>query len=373
MVENIIKTRVKRLFELAEDKDLSHIIIMNGPSPYIDANFFYLTGVTSGIFEDSYVVASKDGEVTVITGMLEAETARSTGLNVVVPMSRKRADFDEALRVSLMGADKIGINYSGSTTKSYVELKETLANPQIVDVSLVLDKARLIKDANELAIIKKAAELSSATFKIIKKSIKDKLTENELAAIINYNIIKLGASSAAFDTICGFGKNSAEPHHIPNQTKVSKGDFIVCDYGAKYNRYCSDITRTFIYKSPDEKRKDIYKTVFLAQKAALEKISPGVKGFEVYKAAETVIDGAGYNGRFIHGIGHSLGLETHDSSILNPGGDLLLEEGMVLTVEPGVYLPGFGGVRIEDDIVVTKGGYKMLTDAPKELEDVIIL
>lgn len=367
-----IKRRVQKVFSFIKDGNISHIVIKNGIQPFIDANFFYLTGAISGIFEDSYVVVSREGEVKIITGALEAETARGTGIDVIVPKSAARADFDGALKTELAGAKTVGLNYSGSSAKDYLGLKSALNGFRFTDIGLALDKARMIKDEFEIGLIKRACDISSKVFLDIKESIKDGLKENELAAVINYNMMKTGASGPSFDTICGFGKDSAEPHYSPHEVKINRGDLIVCDYGARYNRYCCDITRSFVYGEPSKKQKEMYDTVFLAQKAALGAVAAGKDGFGVYSAAEDIINKSEYRGLFTHGIGHSLGLEVHDSTMLRPFKTSKLEEGMVLTVEPGIYLPGFGGVRIEDDVLVTKNGYEVLTSAPKEFEEILI-
>ncbi len=372
-MNSLLKERVEKIFNRIDDKDVSHVIINNDVGPYIDSTFFYLTGVTSGIFEKSFAIASADGEVTIVTGTLEAESARETGLKVIVIDKKPHEDFKSSLSQELKGHKKIGVNYGGLTTKNYLWLCDVIKDAKIVDVGTSIERARIIKDEVEIKLIKKAAEIASSSFYPVKTAIKEGLKETEMAAIVDYNMMKLGAAGASFETIFGSGKNSAEPHYVPRDNKILKGDLIVCDYGARYKRYCSDTTRTFIMGNTDGKKKKIYNTVFEAQKASLELIKAGALGLDVYKAAVNVIDKNGYHGLFTHNLGHSLGLDVHDSTTLNPYGNSVLEEGMVLTVEPGVYVPGFGGVRIEDDIVVTKKGYEMLTTAPKTWEDMIVV
>ncbi len=371
-MNSLLNERVEKIFEKIGDKEVSHIIINNDVSPHIDSTFFYLTGVTSGIFEDSFAVASANGDVTIITGTLEAESARKTGLKVIVVDKKAHGDFKSSLLRLLKNHKKIGVNYSGLTAKNYLWLCDALKDSKIIDIGNSIERARIIKDEVELKLIKKAAEIASASFYPIKTAIKEGLKETEMAALVDYNMMKLGASGASFETIFASGKNGAEPHYVPRKDKILKGDLIVCDYGARYKRYCSDTTRTFVMGNADGKKKKIYNTVFEAQKASLGIIKAGAVGLDVYKAAVNVIDKNGYHGLFTHNVGHSLGLDVHDSTTLNPYGEFPLEEGMVLTVEPGVYIPGFGGVRIEDDIVVTKKGYDVLTTAPKTWEDMII-
>lgn len=368
-MNNLIMGRVDNIFQRL-GSDVSHIIISNDISPFIDSSFFYLTGISSGIFEESFAVASRDGDVTVITGTLEAESAKESKLDVRVVTGND--SYKKALAEVLGKHKKIGINYGGSTLGDYMRIKKWLKKGRFIDASLAIEKARMVKDDHEIKMIRRAAEISSAAFYPIKEAIKEGVKETEMAAIVNYELMNFGASGSSFDTIFGTGKNSAEPHYVPRGVKISSGDMIVCDYGARYNRYCCDTTRSFILGEAEKRKKDIYNTVLEAQKAAIETIRASVKGSDVYAAASEVIDRRGYKGLFTHGIGHSLGLDVHDSVALRPFSDSRLEENMVLTVEPGVYVPGFGGVRIEDDIIVTKTGCEVLTTAPKGLEDITI-
>ncbi|MEF8848773.1 MAG: M24 family metallopeptidase [Candidatus Thermoplasmatota archaeon] len=216
--------------------------------------------------------------------------------------------------------------------------------------------------------MKKAAEISDIVMKKIPDLTKEGMYEYELAAKIDYLLNKNGADKPAFHTISSFGENTSKPHYAKGNKKLNKGDFIVCDFGASYKKYNSDITRTFVFKKCSKKQKGMYDAVLNAQKIGLEKIKAGVKASEVHRSVLDYINNTSFKGFFIHSTGHSLGIDVHDGGIgLDPNSNDELKENMVLTVEPGIYLPGFGGVRIEDDIVVKKDGYEFLTKSSKKI------
>jgi len=193
------------------------------------------------------------------------------------------------------------------------------------------------------------------------------MTETEAAAEINYRMQKYGASAPSFGTNASFGPNSAEPHHEPDERKLRKNDIALFDFGALYQKYGSDITRTYFYGKATKEQERMYNVVLEAQLAAIDAIRPGKTGKEIDAVARNIIEASEFKGRFIHSLGHSIGLSVHDGARMAPTVDLVLEEGMVLTVEPGVYQSGMGGVRIEDDIVVTAKGCRVMTTADKSL------
>ncbi len=366
-----MQQRVDRIFDNIEDKEVSHIIIKNGNEPFVDQTFFYLTKVTSGIFEQSYVIADRDSKITLVTSILEEESARKTDLNIEIYKTKK--EKNKILESVIKNTKKIGFNSTEIDVESYMDLKKQFRGTKFVNISDAIKNARMVKDKEEISNIEKAAKMASLTFKDIKNSISEDKNANEssLSALITYSMMKNGASGPSFDTICAMGKNSAEPHYTPHHNKLKKGDLILCDYGAKYNHYCSDITRTFAFHA-DRKMEEIYEIVLNAQKEAIKHIKNGVKSSDIHRIASDIIDKSIYKGRFIHGLGHSLGLSVHDGFGVGPSSKIVLEENMVITVEPGIYVPGIGGVRIEDDVVVTKNGCRIITDAPKNWKDISI-
>ena len=283
--------RLKKVFDNA---DFDTAIIMN-PSQ-MDSNFLYLSGFSNGVFEMSFIIATKK-KLVLLTSILEYELAAK----------------------------------------------------------------QKPKGADEIENIKKAVKITKAALEAIESDFADGITEKQIAAKFDYLMMKHGAEKTAFDSIVSFGPNTALPHHMPDNTKLKPNNFIILDVGAKYHGYCADITRTFIYK-PDrkslkyKKMSDMYETVRKAQALGLEMVKPQVDGMDVHKAVANYIDNARngiYKGKFIHALGHGIGLDVHDNVALS----LIhkpIKEGMVMSDEPGIYINGFGGVRLEDDILVKK-------------------
>jgi len=235
----------------------------------------------------------------------------------------------------------------------------------------LMASVRSIKTAEELQNIIKAQEITDKTFDFAVRYISDNVhradfTERELQLEMDYFMLRHGADGLAFDTIAISGKKSALPHGAPENIPVSKG-FLTMDFGARYCGYCSDMTRTISIGKPDDEMLKVYNTVLDAQKAAFEKICADVVGKEPDLAARAVIDGAGYAGTFGHSLGHSLGLEIHESPNFASGVETAIPENVVISVEPGIYLEGKFGVRIEDIVCVKQGGFENLTHSPKEL------
>jgi Xaa-Pro dipeptidase len=228
-------------------------------------------------------------------------------------------------------------------------------------------KARLVKDAQEIDLIQRACDIASRAFEDTLPFIRSGVTEAEVASELVYRMQKNGATAASFRTIVGSGPNGAEPHYTAGPRKLERGDMIVIDFGAQYRMYCSDITRTVVVGKASAEQRRMHETVARAQAAALAKMRSGARGKSVDAAARSLIDRTKYKGRFIHGLGHSIGLAVHDGGALNASSDIVLRPNMVFTDEPGVYVPGYGGVRIEDDVLITKGAPRYLSTAPREL------
>ncbi len=335
--------------------------------PYIDENFYYVTNLDQGLFEGACVVLHQDGSLDLLTSELEAESARKAAAHLQVYKTKN--EFSSQLRTLLAPFRTVGIHAGGLSYLDYTKLTELLPNVRFIDVSDGFSVTRLQKDEQEIQRIRKACSIADETMATIPDIISEGITENELAAEINYSLQNLGADKPAFDTISSFGKNSAEPHYGHGNVHLTNDSFVLCDFGACYKKYNSDITRTFVFGEATEKHKEMYKTVLEAQQVAFDAIRPGVKAGDVHKAVQSFIDSTPFNGRFIHSTGHGLGLNVHDGIGFAPDNSLELKENMVFTVEPGVYIPGFGGVRIEDDILVKKDGFELLTKSSRDRID----
>ena len=233
-----------------------------------------------------------------------------------------------------------------------------------------IDDLRQIKTEEELEYLARAEEIGDKAFAEFLKIVKPGMTELEAAAELEYLMKKEGAEDLSFNTIIASGLNSSMPHAIPGYKKLEEGDFVTCDFDCKYKGYCSDMTRTFVLGKASDKQKEIYKVVLKAQLAGLAAVKAGVSGASVDKVARDIITEAGYGDCFGHGLGHSVGLFIHESPRLSPSDDTILKANMIETVEPGIYVSGFGGVRIEDMVVVTEDGCRNLAHSPKELIEV---
>ena len=228
-------------------------------------------------------------------------------------------------------------------------------------------RARLVKEPEEIALLRKAARVASQALGDTIDSIRPGRREMEVAADLVYAMQRRGASGPSFRTIVGSGPNSAEPHYTAGPRKIRKGDLIVIDFGARCQLYCSDVTRTVVVGRPTPRQRRMHEVVRRAQAESLRRMRPGTKAKAVDTTARELIDATEFKGRFIHGLGHSVGLAVHDGGGLNQASDLVLRKNMVFTNEPGVYIPGFGGVRIEDDVLITASGPKLLSTAPRDL------
>jgi len=357
-----LATKEKKIL-VAAKKKVDAVVLVNGTEPNLDLSFFYATGIVNGLFEDCVAVIKPKG-VEVLSSALEELSARQAGVRTSVFRTGK--EREELTTVRLKGLRRIGVNSSELTHQNYKFIRKCAKGATLVDVSRAVHEARMIKDSEEIERIKKACNIVSKTSSEIPNLIKRGQMETEAAAELNYRMMMLGASGPAFGTNASFGSTTAEPHYVPAFRRLKAGQLALFDFGATYKRYVSDLTRTFVCSRPNAKQREMYDVVLHAQLAAIDEIHDGAQGKDVDHAARAIIDGSKFKGKFIHGTGHGLGVSVHDPGYISSVKNMTLREGMVLTVEPGVYLKGFGGVRIEDDVLVTKKGCRVLTSASKE-------
>jgi Xaa-Pro dipeptidase len=359
-----IKTRVKNVFKAVKGVDA--ILLQN--SNHLDASFFYFTGIHEGLFEFASVVMRPPDKIELITYELEKEAALGGDYKLTVHKSR---DGLPSLLKSLKGCKKIAINAAELKLASFRRIEKALPKVEWVDISKTLDQIRLVKDEEELELMRKACQITSRVADDIPTMVHKGMTEKELAAEVTRELLKRGSSNLAFFTIVCFGPNAAIPHHFPDDSKLKKDQFIICDFGGAVGKYSSDITRTFVFGKASDKMLKMYKCVEAAQQAALNTMKAGVNGRAVHKKVEAVLAKYGFKGKMPHSTGHALGIDVHDCSArIHSEVDQPLKDGMVFTVEPGVYIPGLGGVRIEDDVVVRKNGVEFLTDAKRDLIEI---
>lgn len=273
---------------------------------------------------------------------------------------------EAAEKAKELGIESLAFEQDYVTYSSYLQYQEKMGSA-LKPVSGLIEKIRMIKTPEEVEILKAAAKIADDAFEHICGFIKAGQTELEISNELEFFMRKQGATSSSFDTIVASGLRSALPHGVATDKIVEQGDMITLDYGALYNGYISDITRTVAVGEPSEKMKEIYQIVLDAQVLGVEKIGPGMTGIEADAIARDYIKSKGYGEAFGHSTGHGIGLEVHEGPGLSFKSQTALEPGMAVTVEPGIYLPGIGGVRIEDDILITESGNVRLTNSTKEL------
>ncbi len=275
-----------------------------------------------------------------------------------------------AADIQALGITTLGTEGDAMTVNQFVALKEALPGVEPRPTAGIIEKLRLVKDETEIARIREACGIVDRAFAFILTLVRPGIAERELAAELEFFMKKAGSEGEAFPTIVASGARSALPHGRASDKLLETGDFVTFDFGASIGGYHSDITRTVVVGPASDRQREVYQVVLDAQQAALAGIRPGMAGKEADLVARDLITARGFGENFGHGLGHGLGRQVHDGGGFSQRIDIMLEAGMVMTVEPGVYLEGWGGVRIEDDVVLRDGGVELLTHAPKELIEV---
>ena len=269
----------------------------------------------------------------------------------------------ERMHIRSIGFEANALDYADWQT-----LSGSLPFTQLVPVSEnPISELRMVKDAGELESIREAVRIADRTYEHVSGIIRPGISERDIAIAIECFMRKSGAEKEGFGTIVAAGARSALPHGKPTDARIREGEIVLMDFGCVWNGYHSDITRTNVIGLPDARQEEIYGIVLEAQSKAMQAIRPGILGRDIHAVAADYIASKGYGERFGHGLGHGLGLDIHDAKILSSQSNIALERNMVVTVEPGIYIPGWGGIRIEDDIVVTETGAEILTKSPRSL------
>jgi Xaa-Pro aminopeptidase len=322
----------------------------------------YMTNFTGS----AGVVLITDEQALFITDFryIEQATKQCIGFSII----KHGPSIVEAIanQVGKLGIKKLGFEQDYLSFATYSAYKDAL-KAELVPISGIIEKLRLIKTESEIKILKEAADIADAAFKHILDFIRPGLTELEVSNELEFFMRKAGATSSSFDTIVASGYRSALPHGVASDKVIEKGDMITLDYGAYYKGYVSDITRTISVGEPNPKLKEIYEIVLEAQMRGVEGIKPGMTGKEADALTRDYITEKGYGEYFGHSTGHGIGLEVHEGPALSFKSDIKLEPGMIVTIEPGIYIPGLGGVRIEDDTMITVNHNELLTHSTKEL------
>jgi Xaa-Pro aminopeptidase len=266
-----------------------------------------------------------------------------------------------------LNTEKLGFEEDYVSYSTYQEYKTLFPVKELVPLNKAIEELRIVKDESELQKIKKAVEIADNAFNNVLKFIKPGITEAEIAAELEYSMKKQGARGPSFDTIVASGKRAAMPHGVASMKKIELGDVITMDFGAIYNEYCSDMTRTVFLGKPSAELKKIYEIVKEAQQKSLEGAFKGLTGIQIDRIARDIISKNGFGNNFGHGLGHGVGIEIHEEPRFSPSGGMTLENGMVVTVEPGIYVENLGGVRIEDIIVISDNKPVVLTASAKDM------
>ena len=352
-----MSNRIEAIRGILRDLKLDGIVVTK------NQNWYYLSGFTGS--NAVLIITADDNLLVTDFRYLEQAAAEAGGFRIIKPLAFvEDAVADE---ITKLGLKRLGFEDENMPYRIYSSYGDKLPGVELVPLGQSLEKIRWVKDEREVAALRKAAAITDDAFDHIVDFIKPGVREAEIALEIEYFMKKKGAQRAAFEIIVASGPRAALPHGVASQKIISGGEFVVLDFGAVYDGYHADMTRTVITGRPDEKQRQIYDLVLRAQEKAIEAIKPGVKCCVVDLAARDMITVEGYGANFGHGLGHSVGLEIHEKPSFTPRDETILEPGMVITVEPGVYLSGWGGVRIEDLIHVTNDGYEILSKSPKYL------
>lgn len=352
-----VKNRVNKLRALFSKSNIDAILITS------ESNRKYLSGFTGST---GYLLVSEQ-EALFITDFRYVDQAKEQCPDFVVidnerKMNQALKDSIEKLNIRQLGFEKDHVTYG-----QYSEWKGFIHSAQLVPTSGLIEELRLIKDETEIGHIRKAVEIADQTFTHILGVIRPGVKEEDIAIEMEFYMRKLGASGASFDTIVASGVRSALPHGRASSKVIQEGELVTLDFGAIYNGYVSDITRTVAVGEVSSQLKEIYAVCLDAQLTGVNNIKAGMSGKEADALCRDVITKAGYGDNFGHSTGHGIGLEVHEGPNASVASEIILQPGMLLTVEPGIYISGIGGVRIEDDIIITTHGNEILSKSTKEL------
>lgn len=322
-----------------------------------------------GFQGEGYVLVTQEGSQYSTDGRyIEAAQKQVTGAEVVLT-SRERSHLALARDfLAARGLKRVGFESAAVSVAQHRRWQESFPKGcELIPAQELLDGLRTSKDREEISAMVQAQKITDAAFGEILNYIRPGLTEQEVAARLVYELLRRGARKVSFDPIVAAGANGSMPHAVPGETVIQKGMFVTMDFGCVYDSYCSDMTRTVAVGQPTQEMERVYETVLAAQKAGIAAARAGMPGRELDAAARKVIEEAGYGDYFTHSFGHSLGLEIHESPNASPSETRPLPVGTVISAEPGIYLPGRFGVRIEDVLVLEEGDCRDITQSPKNL------
>jgi len=334
-------------------------VLVHNPS-----NMFWLSGYTG----EGVVLIGRSFRA-IITDFRYTEQAEQQAPSFSVEMTDKSTSHDHIVARICEKNNITTLYYEDDflTVREFETARKVIPGMEWKSLNRKVQLLRQVKDEKELACIAEACRITGEAFERLLPNIKEGMTEKELALMLEFDMLTHGASGLAFDTIAATGAHGSLPHAVPGDLKIKKGDMITFDFGAKFGGYCADMTRTVALGNPSDEMRKVYQIVLDAQQMAQDAVMAGKTGKEIDAIARNYIYGSGYEGRFGHGLGHAVGIDIHEEPRLSMTGEAILEENHVVTVEPGIYLPGIGGVRIENTVVVKNGGCIPLTMPTREL------
>jgi len=342
-----------------------------GVNALLVANFrdyHYLTGFTG---EDSAAIVTPR-DVHILTDARFLEEIKSEVPWAKVRLRKGFLQDEFALACADLKLKTLAFQPGYLTVGEHAELKKKARGVRLLAAPPIVGDLRKFKDAAEVAMMRKAIRVAEDAFVAMRKSLRVGQTETQIAAKLEYEMRTRGAERPSFPTICAEGANAAAPHARPGSRKLKRGSALLVDWGAQVNHYCSDLTRMLFVGTISPRFAEIYRVVLEAQMAGVEAVRPGARLCDVDEASRAIIKKAGFGKQFTHGLGHGLGLDVHEPPSVSWRSKDELEPGMLVTIEPGIYLPGVGGVRIEDDVLVTANGRKVLTTLGKSLDGAIV-
>jgi Xaa-Pro aminopeptidase len=361
-MDRILKRRDKLRDDLG-GLDLDALLVS---SP---TNVAYLTGFTG---DSSTLLVGRDRDLILSDGRFTTQLNQECpGLETFIRLNTQTMNQSIAQVVGSLEARRLGFEAAVLSVADHQSVREALPNVTMVATSERVEVLRQIKDEAEVAAIREAIGFAETAFAMIRADLRLGATEKEIADQLEANLRRCGATGSSFPPIVAVGVRAALPHARPTETtRIGDDHFVLIDWGATGRPYKSDLTRVVVTGKVTPEFERIYRTVLAAQERAIAAIRPGVKAHDVDAEARSVIEQAGFGRFFDHGLGHGLGMDIHEAPRLRKESETILQPGMIVTVEPGIYLPDWGGIRIEDDVLVTPEGCEVLTHLPKELDSV---
>ncbi len=354
-----LRARLDKARRLVAEAGLDALVVSR-PS-----NIFYFTGFKGG----SRLLVPADGEPAILVGGVDLVAAEQhfSGAGVQVVHIKLGEKLDDVMLRALEDMRVKALGYDELPLPSYKRLTDELKPERLEDLSKHIWSLRKAKEPWELELIRRACQMAAEGMRVASELVEPGRTELEVAGEVERAMRRAGSEAHPFDVIIASGPNSALPHARCSERRFKKGDLVVVDIGATCGGYVSDMTRTFVVGEPEPWQEEVHELVKRAQEEGRGAVRAGVKACDVDRAARAVIEGAGYGQFFVHSTGHGLGIEVHEPPRLSPGSEEELGANFTITVEPGVYLPGRGGVRIEDTVLVLPDGHEVLTRFPYEL------